>query len=1037
MFICLFLKMKKKSFILLFLSSILLLSAQNYKQQVEDTLLYFARNSRIWGNFKVDRVRVLSSTYRVELGEMFNSLHYRPELVDSMEQAVKAVIAPTYSDYAVQLVVQKKNNIRNLIPNYYRAKSDIDHSRYNTKYTETVPFVRNEDRAYDIKHGLQDRNIALWQSHGWYYEQRTDRWQWQRARVFTTVEDKFTLSFVIPYLAPMLERAGANVFMPRERDYQRNEVIVDNSQFTIHNSQFTILSSSDQKHSVHNAQLRKPGFAHTQEVYHEHENPFKAGTYEVIKTAHKESSTALWIPEIPEDGWYWVSIAYATEKKSVPDAKYTVRHSAGETTFLVNQQMGGGTWIYLGQFYFRKGADAEHASVVLSNESDHKGVVVADAVRFGGGMGNVARRPATDEEIARLKDEKDRKRKISIYEKEEYETSDRARFWEASRYWLQWAGAPDSVISFTKGLNDYTDDYTCRAQWVNWLNQGSVNAPDSVGLGIPIDLSFAFHSDAGCKLDTTIGTLCIYTTPFDVNENKYKYDFPSGQSRFASRDFTDFMMSQIVGDIRATANPRWTQRWMWDRSYSESRRPEVPAMLLELLSHQNFEDMRYGLDPRFKFIVSRAIYKAMTKFIATQNNEDYVIAPLPINSFALRLIGDNKVRLTWRPTVDSLEATAVTERYVVYTRRDGEGWDNGVLVDDTVAVLPIGVDEMMSYKVVAVNDGGASMDSEILSAYSARNAKGEVLVINGFDRVAGPEGFQSAPYAGFPEWLDRGVGDGVELQYIGRQHDFDSRHPWISDDDSGWGQSNSDYEQMLVAGNTHDFPFVHGRAIIKAGYSFVSCSRAAIENGDVDIADYKLVDLILGEQKETFWGGHYSPPVLGGVSEGQRGDNKICKYRTFSLNLQRELRRYVANGGALFVSGAYVASDNWLSVNATKADRQFVKDVLKVEWRADRATQNEELETVYAPNNTTFEGEYRFVQHLNEEIYAVESPDAIVPVGKNAYTVMRYSQNNNSAAVAYSGDDYRVVVCGFPFETLATEEMQTQFMQQIIDFLTK
>ena len=319
----------------------------------------------------------------------------------------------------------------------------------------------------------------------------------------------------------------------------------------------------------------------------------------------------------------------------------------------------------------------------MSNESNHKGVVIADAVRFGGGMGNVARRPATDAEIARLEDEKDRKRKISIFEKVEYESSGRARFWEASRYWLQWTGAPDSVISYTKGLNDYTDDYTCRAQWVNWLNQGSVNAPDSAGLAIPIDLSFAFHSDAGCKLDTVIGTLCIYTTPFDVAINKFKYNFPSGQSRFASRDFTDFVMSQIVGDIRATANPRWTQRWMWDRSYSESRRPEVPAMLLELLSHQNFEDMRYGLDPRFKFIVSRAIYKAMTKFIATQNNHDYVIAPLPINSFALRLIGDNKVRLSWRPTIDSLESTAVAERYVVYTRRDGEGWDNGVLVNDT------------------------------------------------------------------------------------------------------------------------------------------------------------------------------------------------------------------------------------------------------------------------------------------------------------------------------------------------------------------
>ena len=35
-------------------------------------------------------------------------------------------------------------------------------------------------------------------------------------------------------------------------------------------------------------------------------------------------------------------------------------------------------------------------------------------------------------------------------------------------------------------------------------------------------------------------------------------------------------------------------------------------MLLELLSHQNFADMRYGSDPRFKFLVSRAIYKGIS-----------------------------------------------------------------------------------------------------------------------------------------------------------------------------------------------------------------------------------------------------------------------------------------------------------------------------------------------------------------------------------------------------------------------------------------
>ena len=33
---------------------------------------------------------------------------------------------------------------------------------------------------------------------------------------------------------------------------------------------------------------------------------------------------------------------------SVSDAKYLVFHKGGVTEFLVNQQIGGGTWVYLG-----------------------------------------------------------------------------------------------------------------------------------------------------------------------------------------------------------------------------------------------------------------------------------------------------------------------------------------------------------------------------------------------------------------------------------------------------------------------------------------------------------------------------------------------------------------------------------------------------------------------------------------------------------------------------------------------------------------
>ncbi len=87
--------------------------------------------------------------------------------------------------------------------------------------------------------------------------------------------------------------------------------------------------------------------------------------------------------------------------------------------------------------------------------------------------------------------------------------------------------------------------------------------------------------------------------------------FPNGQSRLSSRDLVDLVMTQITEDVRKVYEPNWTRRGMWDASYSETRTPEVPSMILELLSHQNFGDMKYGLDPRFQFLVSRAVYKSI------------------------------------------------------------------------------------------------------------------------------------------------------------------------------------------------------------------------------------------------------------------------------------------------------------------------------------------------------------------------------------------------------------------------------------------
>jgi hypothetical protein len=140
-----------------------------------------------------------------------------------------------------------------------------------------------------------------------------------------------------------------------------------------------------------------------------------------------------------------------------------------------------------------------------------------------------------------------------------------------------------------------------------------------------------------------IGTLAIYNAQRDEGL------FRDGVSKMASRDLTDLVQSQIVNDIRLLFNENWTRRALWDRQYSEAWRPQVPVMLLELLSHQNLADMRFGMDPRFQFGVSRAIYKGMLRFVAANEGREAIVQPLPPQGMMIEHLGGKRIRISWQP----------------------------------------------------------------------------------------------------------------------------------------------------------------------------------------------------------------------------------------------------------------------------------------------------------------------------------------------------------------------------------------------------
>ena len=57
--------------------------------------------------------------------------------------------------------------------------------------------------------------------------------------------------------------------------------------------------------------------------------------------------------------------------------------------------------------------------------------------------------------------------------------------------------------------------------------------------------------------------------------------------------------------------------------------------------------MKFGLDPSFRFAACRAVYKGILKFLSTYYGQNYTVAPLPVNSFAVTLGEDSKAELSW------------------------------------------------------------------------------------------------------------------------------------------------------------------------------------------------------------------------------------------------------------------------------------------------------------------------------------------------------------------------------------------------------
>jgi len=198
------------------------------------------------------------------------------------------------------------------------------------------------------------------------------------------------------------------------------------------------------------------------------------------------------------------------------------------------------------------------------------------------------------------------------------------------------------------------------------------------------------------------------------------------------------------------------------------------------------------------------------------------------------------------------------------------------------------------------------------------------------------------------------------------------------------------YERENVwRGMGNPFLFNYGKVLEKNAVSFETVKTSYMQSIDLPLSNYSAVFWLLGDES--------------------------TQDETFNAKEQAMVKKYLENGGALFVSGAEIGWD--LGYKGTADDKAFYNNYLKANYVSDDA----DSKTVNGAANTLFSG----ISFNIGQTMPVDYPDEISPYGGSALCIQY--DNNKGAGIAYAGKfgtstiDGKVINLGFPLETTADD----------------
>ncbi|MDW8310320.1 MAG: fibronectin type III domain-containing protein, partial [Verrucomicrobiales bacterium] len=607
---------------------------------------------------------------------------------------------------------------------------------------------------------LSGRIVFTSAGHGWTY---TTAWNLQRGVLVEMNEDYGNLDQMTLF-AFYCFNAGATVVPLRPVGHQTNEVVLDNTSAGV---SFSGTWSTDS----------------TSAVYW---GASTSSRFRFATVASSETAVATYTPTIPVAGFYpvYTWVPHGTNRVS---QLYKINHPGGQALVRVPHNMVGNGWVYLGTYYFNAGASAANGSVQISNlepAPGTTGIVIADGIRFGNGMGSI-----------------DRGGGISRYPREE----------ECSRYWVQHGLGNGQSSSIYDGTGDDVSDNTGTPPRM----AAAMNREDVGNMFKRVYLGFHSNATTGdTNTATARGSIGLYN-----NESLFPGTATPNQFRWA----------QIVGrevtwdmtNLNALLEYPWYDRGSGvtyarsDFAFGEINNQyinnEFDATIIEVAFHDNVQDATLLRDPKVRNWVARAAYHAVVKYMNEFDGAPLQFLPEP--PYNVRAVAvSNGIAISWNTPIAQSGSGAPTG-YVVYISTNGYAFGSPVSVSGgattSVTLTNLAADTDYYFRVAAINAGGESFPSETVGCRRAAHpAWPKALFINAFDRFDRTTNLRQTP---------------ARTNYVPP------------------GNSGSMERVLPRANNAFDYVVPHGKAISAFGLAFDSAQRQAVTNNQVLLTHYPIV----------------------------------------------------------------------------------------------------------------------------------------------------------------------------------------------------